>query len=121
MDYLCGKELDNEWKDNLAATFRDGRNTIDLKKIGGFSLLYGKLSINPQTGKIHHLNILSNRGDQGKVLNQKKPVKTMPMGKLISAVIQMMRVMIYLIRQHLDYQIHYIINHGIKSNWENHY
>ena len=58
-------------KDNLAATFRDGRNTIDLKKIEGFHY-YMKLSINPQTGKIHHLNILSNRGDQGKVFKLKR-------------------------------------------------
>ena len=121
MDYLCGKELDNEWKDNLAATFRDGRNTIDLKKIGGFSLLYGKLSINPQTGKIHHLNILSNRGDQGKVFKSKETSKDNANGEINLSSDTDMRVMIYLIRQHLDYQIHYIINHGIKSNWENHY
>lgn len=82
LDYLCGKELDNEWKDNLAATFRDGRNTIDLKKIGGFSLLYGKLSINPQTGKIHHLNILSNRGDQGKVFKSKETSKDIANGEI---------------------------------------
>ncbi|EMG48623.1 hypothetical protein G210_0771 [Candida maltosa Xu316] len=67
LDYLCGQESDEEWKNNLASAFRQGRATIDLKRIGGFSLMYGKLSINPSTGKIHHLNILSNRGDQGKV------------------------------------------------------
>lgn len=67
LDYLCSNELDTEWKNNLAASFRDGRATIDLSKIGGFSLMYGKLAVNPTTGKIHHLNILSNRGDQGKV------------------------------------------------------
>lgn len=82
LDYLCGKELDNEWKDNLASTFRDGRTTIDLKKIGGFSLLYGKLTINPETGKIHHLNILSNRGDQGKVFKSKANSKDIANGSI---------------------------------------
>lgn len=74
LDYLCGNELDTEWKNNLAASFRDGRATIDLSKIGGFSLMYGKLAVNPTTGKIHHLNILSNRGDQGKCFKLRKPV-----------------------------------------------
>lgn len=38
-----------------------------LRRIGGFSLLYGQLNINQNTGKIGHLNILSNRGDHGRV------------------------------------------------------
>lgn len=58
MAYLCSSELDDEWRDGIKH---------ELSKIGGFSLLYGKLRINPETGKIDTLNILSNRGKHGKV------------------------------------------------------
>ena len=45
-------------------------DTVDdnvLSRIGGFSILYGQLNINKSTGTIEPLNILSNRGDVGKI------------------------------------------------------
>lgn len=59
IDYLSTSKLDEEWYQSL------DKNQVE--KIGGFSLLYGKLSINSTSKKINHLNILSNRGDRGKV------------------------------------------------------
>lgn len=38
-----------------------------LGKVGGFTLLYGKLELNDTCTSINNLNILSNRGDRGKV------------------------------------------------------
>lgn len=59
IDYLSTDKLDEEWYDTL--------NKQDIEKIGGFTLIYGKLTINSDSKRINHLNILSNRGDHGKV------------------------------------------------------
>lgn len=70
LEYLSSQLEDDEWFENLElalAAKTIGNVSVSLKKIGGFTLLYGKLSLNPKTGKIRHLNIVSNRGDQGKV------------------------------------------------------
>lgn len=70
MEYLTSDLPDDEWLDTLEASLKTktiGKINVSLKKIGGFSLLYGQLAIDPQTHKIHHLNIMSNRGDHGKV------------------------------------------------------
>lgn len=70
LEYLSSKLEDDEWYDNLELALGKktiGNESVSLKKIGGFTLLYGQLAINPKTGKINHLNILSNRGDHGKV------------------------------------------------------
>ncbi|CAI5756036.1 unnamed protein product [Candida verbasci] len=60
LDYLSSNESDIEWKNKL-------NSRIDLSKIGGFTLLYGHLKINQQTGKINPLSIISNRGHYGKI------------------------------------------------------
>lgn len=70
LDYLSSISSDEDWYQNLEnelakKSIRDTK--VSLRKIGGFSLLYGKLDINHNTGKINHLNILSNRGDRGRV------------------------------------------------------
>ncbi|RLV95217.1 Uncharacterized protein JA1_001298 [Spathaspora sp. JA1] len=59
LDYLCSSESDDEWRENL--------EKVHLDKIGGFTLLYGQLKLNPETAKIDHLHIVSNRGEHGKV------------------------------------------------------
>lgn len=56
-----------EWEKNITNKMQNGNAKIDLQKIGGFTLLYGDLNIDPETCKISHLNILSNRGHHGRV------------------------------------------------------
>ena len=67
--------------------------------------MYGKLAVNPTTGKIHHLNILSNRGDQGKVFQIKETSDGL-VGDTNDIPI----------KQHLVCPILCTINHGIKSS-----
>lgn len=70
MEYLSSNELDDDWYDHLEANLAKktvGGKQMELRQIGGFSLLYGRLEINKSTGKINHLNIISNRGDRGTV------------------------------------------------------
>lgn len=43
--------------------------TSPLSRIGGFTLLYGKLGIDHETGHIKNLNIISNRGSSDKILD----------------------------------------------------
>ena len=66
ISYLSTSQLDEGWYNSMDST--------EFEKIGGFSLLYGKIRMNPATGKINHLNILSNRGDPGKVFSNNIPV-----------------------------------------------
>lgn len=67
--------MNEEWHTNLSKLI--ARNlTLDnkpdvLSRIGGFSILYGQLKVNHKKGNIEPLNILSNRGDFGKVFSQK--------------------------------------------------
>ncbi|KAK6199172.1 NRDE protein-domain-containing protein [Scheffersomyces amazonensis] len=65
LEYLCGKSSDDDWFHHIKLP-NEGK--IDLSRIGGFSLVFGKLNIDPGTTKIDHLNIISNRGDHGKIL-----------------------------------------------------
>jgi len=72
---LISDELNEEWYaklnksicQNLPLEILDTVNDNVLSRIGGFSILYGQLKINNYTGNIEPLNILSNRGDVGKV------------------------------------------------------
>lgn len=61
--YLTHEGLDDEWLDKIAA------EKFQLGDIGGFSLVFGKLDVNPHTKKINHMNIISNRGHRGKIFN----------------------------------------------------
>ncbi|KAI3403800.2 hypothetical protein KGF56_003435 [Candida oxycetoniae] len=67
LNFLCSNDSDEEWKKRLMSKMQSGTSDVDFKKIGGFTLLYGSLKIDPKTNRIDHLNILSNRGHYGKV------------------------------------------------------
>lgn len=65
IEYLNSESVsDEEWLESLIKTERLGL-------IGGFSLIYGKLQLDPESRKLSHLNIMSNRGDRGKIHAQK--------------------------------------------------
>lgn len=72
MDYLKSGDISvDEWVKNLETSISkergvDPREEYPLRKVGGFTLMYGNLALE-SNGKISHLNILSNRGDRGKV------------------------------------------------------
>lgn len=70
LDYLKSNLGESEWfthfEEKLSQSSANG-HSLSLRNIGGFSLVYGQLSIDLSTGKIHPLNILSNRGDFGKL------------------------------------------------------
>lgn len=70
LEYLASEELDDDWYNHLEASLAKktvGGKQMELRQIGGFSLLYGRLRVDKKTGKIGHLNIISNRGDRGTV------------------------------------------------------
>ncbi|KAK6462409.1 NRDE protein-domain-containing protein [Scheffersomyces coipomensis] len=67
LEYLCSTKSDEKWFSTLEST-KSGKS-IDLSKIGGFSLVFGTLAVDPDTGKINNLNIISNRGDHGKIFD----------------------------------------------------
>lgn len=70
LEWLGLEDSDDVWHENLErklANITIGTTQVSLRRIGGFSLLYGQLDVNSQTGKIDHLSILSNRGDHGRV------------------------------------------------------
>ncbi|ABN65260.2 predicted protein [Scheffersomyces stipitis CBS 6054] len=68
LDYLCTNKSADKWHRTLESSLSHvTRGKVELSQIGGFSLVYGQLSIDPKTGKLNHLNILSNRGDHGKI------------------------------------------------------
>lgn len=70
IEYLSTELDDDSWYENLEETLSK-RTHINkervLNLIGGFSLVYGKLEIDSVTHKIKPLNIISNRGDRGKI------------------------------------------------------
>lgn len=72
--YLTSKVSDDEWltdlEDRLSQSFASGK-LVTLKDIGGFTLVYGKLEVDPETQKIRPLNIMSNRGDHGQLHSTK--------------------------------------------------
>ncbi|KAK6456579.1 NRDE protein-domain-containing protein [Scheffersomyces xylosifermentans] len=66
--YLCSSKPDDKWHKNLEASLSHVcKGKVSLNQIGGFSLVYGDLAIDAKTGKLDHLNILSNRGDHGHI------------------------------------------------------
>lgn len=70
LEYLQSNLLDQQWFDTLETKLSESTangHPISLSSIGGFSLVYGKLEIDSATGKIKPLNIMSNRGDHGKL------------------------------------------------------
>ncbi|EGV62641.1 hypothetical protein PSN45_000436 [Yamadazyma tenuis] len=77
VDYLSSDLSDEEWYDNLEKSLAlriVGKkvDSIPLRRVGGFSLLYGQLKLN-DSGKINKLNIISNRGDKGTVFDFDSP------------------------------------------------
>ncbi|OBA16957.1 DUF833-domain-containing protein [Metschnikowia bicuspidata var. bicuspidata NRRL YB-4993] len=70
IDYLSSTLSDEEWyktlDDNLTKSACTGV-PVSLKDIGGFTLIYGKLEVDPVLGNLIPLNIMSNRGDRGKI------------------------------------------------------
>lgn len=70
IEYLTSDLDDDAWyeslEEKLAQKFAVEKKRV-LNLIGGFTLVYGKLTINPKTKKINPLNIISNRGDRGKI------------------------------------------------------
>ncbi|KAI5967698.1 hypothetical protein CANMA_002878 [Candida margitis] len=71
LNYLESTKTDDEWRDSFSINMQNGNNPLDLKSIGGFTLLYGSLKISPGDG-IDHLNILSNKGHHGRVFEKNK-------------------------------------------------
>lgn len=68
INYITSNEDDDTWYDNLGdslATMIGSKEPVELKRIGGFSLLYGQLKL--KDGKIGKLNIISNKGDRGTI------------------------------------------------------
>lgn len=74
IDYLGCEVSDDEWYDNLETSLSkrivngEKLDKVPLRRVGGFSLLYGKLRIK-QDNTIENLNIISNRGDKGTVFD----------------------------------------------------
>ncbi|KAF8004557.1 hypothetical protein HF325_000014 [Metschnikowia pulcherrima] len=70
IDYLTSSLDEEEWyrtlEVNLTKSIGDGE-PVTLGDIGGFTLIYGKLQKDPLSGKLAPLNIMSNRGDRGKI------------------------------------------------------
>lgn len=70
IEYLSSSDEDEEWHDLIQSSLKRGINgmgPVKLQDIGGFSFVYGKLQIDENTGNIKPLNIISNRGDRGKI------------------------------------------------------
>lgn len=70
VEYLTSSLNDEDWyntlNDNLTASFSTG-DPVNLGDIGGFTLIYGKLETDPKLGRLVPLNIMSNRGDRGRI------------------------------------------------------
>lgn len=70
LEYLTSNLLDDKWFETLeeSLSHKNVNNLpVLLSKIGGFSLFYGALDFDKETGEVKPLNIMSNRGDRGKV------------------------------------------------------
>lgn len=73
LEYLVSDLLDDDWYDGLEERMNKksgvtGKPT-KLSEIGGFTLLYGALELDKHS-KLRPLNLMSNRGDRGKVHTQ---------------------------------------------------
>ncbi|CUM68147.1 uncharacterized protein PRCAT00005864001 [Priceomyces carsonii] len=67
--YLCSTKFDQEWDKELDSSFSATETgKLDLSRIGGFTLVHGHLKIDPVSKRIEGLNIISNRGDKGRIL-----------------------------------------------------
>lgn len=68
--YLTSELDDDTWYNSLEETLAQevaaGKQSV-LNRIGGFTLVYGKLEVDPASKNIKPLNIISNRGDRGKI------------------------------------------------------
>lgn len=69
LEYLTSDLLDDAWFETLEHSLSNSYvkgEPVKLSQIGGFSLVYGTLQLN-ENNKLRPLNIMSNRGDRGKV------------------------------------------------------
>ena len=71
IDYLMSQKTEEEWLENIEVSLAErtpqlGVKEVSLRRIGGFSLLYGHLRLS-SSKEIEPLHILSNRGDRGVV------------------------------------------------------
>lgn len=69
-DYLASGISDDEWCQNLTLRVTRDGTKIKLEEIGGFSFVYGKVRLDPSTGHIQPLHIMTNRGHPGRIFNQ---------------------------------------------------
>ncbi|CCE86219.1 Piso0_005876 [Millerozyma farinosa CBS 7064] len=74
LSYLTYGNSDKEWMNDLntvlskmISSSSSPKDNAVLPRIGGFSLLYGQLKINENTGKIEPLRILSNKGNSTRI------------------------------------------------------
>lgn len=71
LEYLTSDLTDDEqWYNTLEEKLSKATiagTPAKLDQIGGFSLVYGKVEVDAATGRLKPLNIMSNRGDRGKV------------------------------------------------------
>lgn len=70
LSYLESTKSDDEWRDSFSLEIQNGNAALDLKNIGGFTLLYGSLRGHHPGGGVDHLNILSNKGHHGRVFEK---------------------------------------------------
>lgn len=78
MHFLKSPVGDDEWYKELKQSYDDNQ----LQKIGGFTLFYGTLKLDPETKKIPPLNVLSNRSKTSKVLLSDDTGEKTPDGKI---------------------------------------
>ena len=69
LQYLTSDLEDDDWYESLEKNLSMNSVTggpVSLEQIGGFTLMYGKLELDSK-GSIKPLNIMSNRGDKGRI------------------------------------------------------
>lgn len=62
-------EDDLKWQDDIR------ENNVELSRIGGFTLVYGSVCVDPKTHEIDHLKLISNRGHRGTVHDKNSEYK----------------------------------------------
>lgn len=68
--FLSSKKSSDAWLHTFEGKLSSDLGcTSPLARIGGFTLFYGELELDPRTGNVGNFNITSNRGSSDKVLN----------------------------------------------------
>lgn len=68
IDYLSAGLSDTDWQQQLQNRHALNGSKIDLEDIGGFTFVYGKVSLDPITKQVKPLSVLTNRGELGQIL-----------------------------------------------------